>query len=128
MARQAAFKCGNAHRDMKRGWFIGQFVPEQQGLHHRHDVEVKWGHHPAGDRRGAWGKNRLSTTISILLEGTFVIYLRHGDGEHEVRLAERGDYVIIAPEVMHRWEALTESLVLTVRCPSIAEDQANVAE
>ncbi len=73
------FTRGNAVRDMKRGWFVGQFVSADEGLRSRHDVEIKWGVHTSGDRRGAWGANRVSTTISILLEGRFVLSLRDSD-------------------------------------------------
>lgn len=126
--KSTAFTKGNAVRDMKRGWFIGQFVPADRGLRYRRDVEIKWGIHPSGDRRGAWGANSASTTISILIEGRFILSLRDGEEEHEVCLERPGDYVIIAPGVMHNWQAPEAALVLTVRCPSLARDGVHMAE
>ena len=36
-----------------------------------------------------------------------------------VTLKKPGDYVIFGPEIVHSWEALGETVVLSVRFPSI---------
>ena len=47
---------GNAHTDAQdhRGWLIGHFLGEDDGVRASRDVEVKWGIHPAGEDRGEW--------------------------------------------------------------------------
>jgi mannose-6-phosphate isomerase-like protein (cupin superfamily) len=117
------FLKGNAVEDGKRGWFVGQFVPEIEGLRHQGDVELKWGIHPAGERRGSWAYYNKATSIPILIEGRFQLWVR-GDGMREECFLEKpGDYVIINPGLRHDWAAVSDSVVLTVRFPSIAGDQ-----
>jgi hypothetical protein len=122
------FRHGNATRDGKRGWFIGQFVPEEGGLRRRQDVELKWGIHPKGERRSQWVTYRTSTMISVLVEGRFLIWVRADGKVHEVRFEEKGDYVIINRFVEHTWEAPEDCIILTVRCPSVAGDQIERAD
>ena len=117
---------GNAVEDGKRGWFIGQFVPPAGELRKRDDIEIKWGVHPAGDVRArGWSIYRAATTITILLEGVFVILLRGPGWKREVKLERKGDYVIFKPGVEHSWHSEVDSLVLTIRTPSIPDDQEN---
>lgn len=101
-----------------RGWFVGRFVPERLGLRATDQVEVKWGEHAAGERQAEWSLNRAATTISLLLRGRDRISFPDGDAllEHE------GDYVIWGPGIPHRWHALADSVVLTIRWPSAAGD------
>jgi len=114
---------GNAQRDSRRGWFIGQFVEAEGGLRKRDDVEIKWGVHPAGEERSVpWVAYRTSTSIPILISGECLIELRHGEARTRVRLAAPGDYVIVPPLVEHGWRAVTDCIVLTVRCPSVPDD------
>lgn len=117
---------GNAARESQpfRGWFLGQFVPEQLGLRATDQVEVKWGVHEAGERQAEWSLNRTATTISILLRGRDRISFPDGD----VLLEREGDYVIWGPGVPHRWHALAHSVVLTVRWPSARDDAVLVSE
>jgi hypothetical protein len=106
----------------RRGWFIGQFMPD--ATHGRTDFELKWGVHPRGEReQHGWVSNETCTTFSILLEGSFRIDLRQGERVDRVVLERRGDYVICAPGIEHRWEAPEDCIVLTVRLPSVADDQ-----
>ena len=126
MMGACAFTVGNAIDDQKRGWFIGQFVPAKYGLRHRKDLEVKWGvHHRNEQRRMEWSFNRTATTISILIDGVFVMKLRGDDRYEEVKLSKRGDYVIIDAGVEHSWYAETDSIVLTIRAPSRDGDQVH---
>lgn len=113
----------NASRDAIRGWFIGQFVHPASGLRRRTDLEVKWGVHAKGERRVmGWAAYKTSTTISVLIEGVFLVTVRVDAKTHDVLLQERGDYYILSPMVEHTWEAITDCVVLTVRCPSVAGD------
>jgi hypothetical protein len=96
-----------------RGWFLGQFIGVEGDLLHSIDLEVKWGVHPKGDSRQSWSSNQ-ATSLSILIAGAFK--LKFEDQEHV--LSTQGDYVVWAPGVLHTWEALEASIVLTIRWPS----------
>lgn len=120
---------GNASEDQDHGWFIGQFVRQEHGLRKRHDIEIKWGVHPAGDiRANGWSLNRTSTTISILIEGSLVALFRGHGWRQEVTLKRKGDYVIFREGVEHSWYSEVDSLVLTIRTPSVKDDQEHVSD
>jgi len=122
MGANGSFYFGNAAVDQVRdtGWFIGQFVSPELGARHQTDVELKWAMHPDGDRRmhGAEA-NRNATTISVLIYGTLRTRFEIDGAPHVVTLQKQGDYVIFGPETVHSWEALGDTLVLSVRFPSI---------
>ena len=121
MTDEKPFYFGNAGADQVRdsGWFIGQFVPPELGLRHQIDVEIKWGMHPDGDRRPSPWANGNGTTISVLVRGTLHVYFHTEGGPETLTLAKEGDYVIYGPDVVHSWEATGETLVLSVRFPSV---------
>ncbi|MGA2411325.1 MAG: signal peptidase I [Candidatus Binataceae bacterium] len=123
MDEQDGFSTGNAISDGKRGWFVGQFVPPSLGLAHQDALEMKWGQHPKGDKRQGFARSLHATTISILVSGSFIMRLKLQDEIKEIVLREPGDYVAFGPSVDHLWEALEESLVMTVRFPSLQDDQ-----
>ena len=115
------FYFGNANADQVRssGWFVGQFVAPELGLRHQAAVEVKWGIHPDGDRRPSPWANGNGTTISVLVEGVLRVTF-HVDGtQEEVMLQKRGDYVVFGPDVVHSWVATGDTIVLSVRFPSV---------
>jgi hypothetical protein len=121
MDRKTGFYFGNAEADQVRGsgWFVGQFVPPDLGLRHQTDVELKWGIHPDGDKRTHPWANRNGTTISVLIEGLLRVTF-HVDGtQQEVTLKTKGDYVAFGPDVVHSWEAVGHTIVLSVRFPSV---------
>ena len=60
---------GNAVKDGKRGWFVGQFVPPSFGLTHQHALEMKWGRHAKGEERRRFAKSRSATRETGGLEG-----------------------------------------------------------
>ncbi len=125
---QRHFWVGNAPRDAIRGWFVGQFIPEE-GLRRQTGLEIKWGAHEAGDRRAnGWSMCETSTTISVLLRGQFVVSLRVDGQVHRVQLDEPGDYVVYGPGVPHTWEAPDECIVLSVRAPSVPDDEITIPE
>jgi hypothetical protein len=98
-----------------RGWLLGHFIDPSQGVRSRNDVEVKWGIHPSGDKRRAWTTDDRRTTLVLLVHGTFRIDLTEGS----VTLERQGDYAIWGPGIDHSWESLTDSIVLTIRWPSL---------
>jgi quercetin dioxygenase-like cupin family protein len=80
-------------------------------------VEVKWGVHPAGEKRDRWTSDDRRTTLSVLVQGEFRIDLTEGSRI----LATQGDYALWGPGIDHSWEALADSVVITVRWPSAAD-------
>lgn len=97
-----------------RGWLLGHFKPAGDARH-SDDVEIKWGVHPPGDRRGQWATGEKRTALLVLISGRFRVELPG----RSVLLAEQGDYVVWGPGVDHSWYAEEQSVVMTVRWPSI---------
>ncbi|RRO20009.1 signal peptidase I [Saccharopolyspora rhizosphaerae] len=108
---------GNAAEDGSetRGWLLGHFIdPTEGGVRSTKDLEVKWGAHPAGDKRPEWTTDDQRTTMLLLVEGHFRLHLTEGT----VDLAKQGDYAVWGPGIDHSWEAITDAVVVTVRWPS----------
>jgi hypothetical protein len=106
---------GNAGADAPtdRGWLLGHFKPAGD-IRHSDDVEIKWGVHPPGDRRAQWVTGERRTAMLMLISGRFRVELPGRD----VLLAKQGDYVVFHG-IGHSWQAEEESVLLTVRWPSI---------
>jgi hypothetical protein len=113
----ADWRVGNAAVDggCRRGWFLGHFFPDEHDVRHSDAVEVKWAQQGAGDERGCWVTHETRTTLLLLVEGHFRITFSRG----AVELTKRGDYAVWGPGVDHTWRALTDSVVITVRWPSL---------
>lgn len=107
---------GNANVDAPgdRGWLLGHFKPVGD-IRHSDDVEIKWGMHPRGDRRAQWATGEKRTALLVLISGRFRLEFPGRD----VVLSRQGDYAVWGPGVDHSWYAEEESIVLTVRWPSI---------
>lgn len=107
---------GNADLDAAEdaGWLLGHFKAGGDPRHST-DVEIKWGVHAAGDVRAAWTTGETRTALLVLISGRFRVELP-GRG---VLLERRGDYVVWGPGVDHSWRAEEDSVVLTVRWPSV---------
>lgn len=107
---------GNAALDAvgDRGWLLGHFKPVGN-VRHGEDVEIKWGVHPRGDRRPEWVTGEKRTALLILISGRFRVELPG----RSVVLADQGDYVVWGHGVDHSWYAEEESVVMTIRWPSI---------
>ncbi|MGC3862744.1 signal peptidase I [Micromonospora chersina] len=107
---------GNAAVDgaTDAGWLLGHFKPLGD-VRHSTEVEVKWGVHPAGETRSQWATGERRTALLVLISGAFRIELR----DRTVVLRDPGDYVVWGRGVDHSWYAERESVVLTVRWPSV---------
>jgi hypothetical protein len=99
-----------------RGWLLGHFIDPAVGVRSSKDVEVKWGIHRTGDKRAEWTADEQRTTLVLLVQGNFRIDLTEGT----VTLARQGDYALWGPGIDHSWEALSDSVVVTVRWPSFS--------
>jgi hypothetical protein len=106
---------GNAAADAAgdRGWLVGHFKPAAD-VRHSDDVEIKWGTHAPGDRRAQWVTGEKRTALLVLISGRFWVELPG----RSVLLARQGDYVMFRG-VDHSWHAEEESVVMSVRWPSI---------
>jgi hypothetical protein len=98
----------------ERGWLVGYFQPLDDPRHSP-EVEVKWGRHPAGDRRAEWVRGEDRTAILFLISGRFTLEFP----DRRVTLSKPGDYVLWGRGVDHSWHSEEESIVLTVRWPSV---------
>lgn len=107
---------GNAAVDgvTDAGWLLGHFKPPGD-VRHSTEVEVKWGVHPAGETRSRWATAERRTALLVLVSGAFRIELP----DRTVLLRAPGDYVVWGRGVDHSWYAERESVVLTVRWPSV---------
>jgi hypothetical protein len=107
---------GNANDDASRyrGWLLGRFV-EAPDVRSTTDLEVKWGVHPAGQQRPEWTADDVRTTVIILVSGRFRLDLTTGS----TVLSRQGDYVVWGPGIDHSWQAEEDSIVVTVRWPSV---------
>lgn len=97
-----------------RDWLLGHFK-EPDDPRYSEAVEIKWGVHEPGDRRERWTEGEERTALLVLISGRF----RMDFPRRSVTLTEQGDYVVWGKGVDHSWEAEAESVVLTVRWPSI---------
>ena len=106
---------GNAESfPASRGWFVGSFLGPDAGPRLRSDVEMKWGHHPAGDTRHELSQADDTASIAILISGRFELVFP-GRRPERAQLRDQGDFVLYEPGVAHTWHALEESVILTVR-------------
>ncbi|GAA0720625.1 signal peptidase I [Dactylosporangium roseum] len=111
---------GNAadDADQHRGWLLGHFIASEtpgSGIRASNDVEVKWGIHPAGQQRPEWTADDQRTTLLLLVKGRFRLDLT----VNSTVLERQGDYVVWGPGIDHSWQAEEDSVVITVRWPSL---------
>ena len=102
-----------------RGWIMGHFIdPAAGAVRSTEALEVKWGIHPAGQQRPAgWTTGEERSTLVLMVSGKFRIDLSVGS----VTLERQGDYVTWGPGIDHCWQAEEDSVVVTVRWPSLPE-------
>ena len=99
-----------------RGWFLGHFIPGEDNPLRNSGVEVKWFAHAKGDTRPEWSPANQVRTLNVLIRGRFVLLFP----DHEVLLENEGDFVLFGPDIAHSFRSEEESLVMTVRWPSIS--------
>ncbi len=98
-----------------RGWLMGQFIEGADNPLRSSDLEVKWFTHAKGETRASWSPASGVRTLNVLVRGRFVLLFP----DHEVLLEKEGDFVLFGPGIAHSFRCEEESLVLTVRWPSI---------
>jgi len=65
--------------------------------------------------------------MSVLIRGRFRLMFDEGANMHEVLLAREGDYALWDAGVAHSWITEEDSVILTVRWPSVPQDQIKKA-
>ena len=109
---------GNATDESEdyRGWLVGHFIDSSHGpVRQTTNLEIKWGIHPTGQKRPEWTEGEERSTLVILVSGRFRVDLSGGS----VTLERQGDYLTWGPGIDHSWQAEADSVVITVRWPSI---------
>lgn len=106
-----------------RCWLIGHFMPRKT-IYFDERVEVRLGQHPEGDGKMIPGVNQVARTLSILVRGEFTV--RFPEFKQEVVLNKLGDFALFDAGIAHTSEALMDSVIITVRWPSLAGDQVPV--
>jgi len=106
---------GEASKDT-RGWFVGHFMPGEENPLRTEELEVKWYIHARGETRAQWAPGNPVKTLNILIRGHFVLLFPN----QEVALEKEGDFVLFGPGLPHSYRAVEESLILTVRWPSLS--------
>ena len=115
MTENSQIQIGNATLDAAKGWFVGASLDKDLGLRHTHDVELKWSTHLAGEERPEWVTKEARTTVAILISGKYEVMFR----DESRILSSQGDFVMWGKGQDHRGRALEDSVILTVRWPSI---------
>jgi mannose-6-phosphate isomerase-like protein (cupin superfamily) len=98
-----------------RGWFLGHFMPGDGNPLQTSQLELKWYTHAEGESRSEWAPGNPVKTLNILGRGHFVLLFP----DREIALEKEGDFVLFGPGVPHSFRSVHESLVLTVRWPSL---------
>jgi mannose-6-phosphate isomerase-like protein (cupin superfamily) len=98
-----------------RGWFLGHFMPGHENPLRTSDLELKWYTHAKGEARSEWAPGKPVKTLNILVRGHFVLLFP----DREIALDKEGDFVLFGPGVPHSFRSEQESLILTVRWPSV---------
>ena len=122
MSSEVIFGNAGAEGATRGGWFAGHFITPGDDARSTSALEVKWGIHPAGDCRTQWAVNAAATTLSILVKGRFRLQFL----SREILLSREGDYALWMPGVPHYWSAEEDSVIVTVRWPSLSGDSSGV--
>lgn len=96
--------------NMQHGWFVGAFTPT---VHRTDAVEVAVKEYPAGSHEPAH-YHRIATEITVIVSG-------------EARMAGasfgRGDIVVMAPNDITDFTALTDVTTVVVKIPGALDDK-----
>ena len=84
------------------------------------ELELKWYIHAKGETRSEWAPGNPVKTLNILVRGHFILLFP----DREITLEEEGDFVLFGPDVPHSFRSVQESLVLTVRWPSLPPNKS----
>ncbi len=95
---------------MLGGWFIGDFVPT---ILPTSDFEVAVKYYSAGDLEASHA-HKIAREFTVIIEG---------EVKMNNQLYKRGDIIEIEPGEYTDFEALTKTITLVVKTPSIKNDK-----
>ncbi len=81
-----------------------------------------WGKHNKGDKKDLAKTNKTAKTVFMLMYGKF--RFSFPDLQKNVLLQNEADYLFFENGIAHSWEALEDSLAITIRWPSLIGDQS----
>jgi len=96
--------------DMVKGWFIGDFMP---AVAHSTACEVALKSYSAGERE-ALHHHRIATEITTIVSGTV---------EMAGQCWAAGDIIVLQPGEATAFHAVTASVCVVVKLPSVAGDK-----
>jgi hypothetical protein len=103
----------------RNGWFAGHFM-DSSSLLKNNEVELKWGVHKKGEKYLSLKKTKKAKSLAIMIKGK--IRISFPDLKKKIILSKMGDYAIWDKEIFHTSEFLEDTTMLTVRWPSLAND------
>jgi hypothetical protein len=108
----------------KRGWVIGVFTQPEDHYFHESGFEMQWVELAEGEAKDSPKPNKRAKTMCILIEGELRLdFPEPNGGAQTVILCDRGEYVYFPPGVSHTWKAIKSTVTMTLRWPSIPDDQ-----
>lgn len=123
MAAQQDILVGNFNtEDAQGGWRVGHFAKKPEfktdKTEFQYVYEMKAGEHKP---KAVYYKN--CSTLTVLIEGEIEIEFPHSKDHSKKVLKVVGDYNFFGPNVCHKWKALKKTTLVSVRWPSVEEDQ-----
>ena len=101
--------------DMVKGWFVGNFEPS---LYKTNDVEVAVKRYQAGDYEAAH-YHKIATELTVVTKGKVRMNgIEYGEGE----------IIVMEPEDITDFEALTDTENVVVKIPGANDDKYIVKE
>ncbi len=95
---------------MIKGWFVGNFEPT---LYKTNDVEVAVKKYSAGDKEAAH-YHKIATEITVVVSGV----VRMNGVEYK-----EGDIIILSPNDVSDFEAVTDAVNAVVKIPGANDDK-----
>jgi len=109
------------------GWVLGWFakIPFKTK-----EFEIKLGDHKKGKKKKTIAFNNEAKTLTILIRGKMStnFYNKKGVFIKRIILKNPGDYNFYNSGIAHSWIALKKSRTLTIRWPSVENDQKQITK
>lgn len=104
------------HKD----WVLGHFMPEGSPFK-TSAFELKWDKLSAGEKKSSLGTQKTAKTLGILVYGKFEFDFPKD--RQKIILSKEGDYCFYDAGVTHSWRILEGCLLISIRWPSLPDDQ-----
>lgn len=95
---------------MKQGWFIGAFVPSALNVH---EFEVALKRYKSGDFEPSH-HHKIAKEVTLIVEGRAKMFEREFIA---------GDIIVLEPGESTSFEAISDTLTVVVKTPSISGDK-----